>query len=45
MILLVFMFFMLVISFIGAVEESTVRHDARELDLDLEEFLDRKGIK
>lgn len=45
MILLVFMFFMLVISFIGVVEESTARHDARELDLDLEEFLARKGIK
>lgn len=45
MIILVFLFFMLVISFIGAVEESTARHDARELDLDLDEYLGRKGIK
>ena len=45
MIILVLMFFMLAVSFIGVVEESTVRHDARELDLDLDEYLGRKGIK
>ena len=37
--------FLLAVSFIGAVTESAVRHDAKELDLDLNEYLDRKGIR